>query len=46
VDEEGKKSYSPPFLAPFTKGSSILHDVKYASGGSGVLNSMDIIFVV
>lgn len=45
ADELGLKSYSPPFLAPSTKGTAILHGVNYASGGSGILNSTGSIFI-
>lgn len=45
ADELGQSAYSPPFLAPSTKGSAILHGVNYASGGSGILNSTGSIFV-
>lgn len=45
ADELGQKIYSPPFLAPTTKGSAILHGVNYASGGSGILNSTGSLFV-
>lgn len=45
VDELGQKAYAPPFLAPSTKGSAILHGVNYASGGSGILNSTGSIFI-
>eukprot|EP01018_Ginkgo_biloba_P003503 Gb_39993 [translate_table: standard] len=44
-DELGQKSYSPPYLAPTTKGKAILHGVNYASGGSGILNDTGRIFV-
>ncbi|KAH9311844.1 hypothetical protein KI387_026879, partial [Taxus chinensis] len=44
ADELGQSAYSPPFLAPSTKGSAILHGVNYASGGSGILNSTGSLF--
>lgn len=41
----GIQSFSPPFLAPTTKGSAILNGVNYASGGAGILNDTGRIFV-
>lgn len=37
--------FTPPYLAPTTKGSVILKGVNYASGGGGILNKTGLIFV-
>ncbi|XP_020675249.1 GDSL esterase/lipase At2g23540 [Dendrobium catenatum] len=44
-EELGQPNYSPPFLAPNTKGSAILHGVNYASGGGGIMNQTGGIFI-
>ncbi|KAG0502678.1 hypothetical protein HPP92_002750 [Vanilla planifolia] len=44
-EELGQPNYSPPFLAPETKGSAILHGVNYASGGGGIMNQTGRIFI-
>ncbi|XP_021730498.1 GDSL esterase/lipase At4g16230-like [Chenopodium quinoa] len=36
--------FSPPYLAPSTKGSVIMQGVNYASGGGGILNHTGAIF--
>lgn len=36
--EVGLKDFTPPYLAPATKGSVILKGVNYASGAGGILN--------
>ncbi|KAH9766201.1 GDSL esterase/lipase [Citrus sinensis] len=42
--ELGFKGFSPPYLAPTTRGNSILQGVNYASGGGGILNQTGKIF--
>ncbi|KAJ0035814.1 hypothetical protein Pint_24332 [Pistacia integerrima] len=42
--ELGFQGFTPPYLAPSTKGSMILHGVNYASGGGGILNQTGSIF--
>lgn len=37
--------FTPPYLAPTTRGSVILKGVNYASGGGGILNHTGYIFV-
>ncbi|KAL2921126.1 hypothetical protein RDABS01_012617 [Bienertia sinuspersici] len=41
----GLVGYSPPYLAPSTRGSVILKGVNYGSGGGGILNETGTIFV-
>ncbi|KNA25457.1 hypothetical protein SOVF_005720 [Spinacia oleracea] len=41
----GLGDYSPPYLAPSTRGSMILQGVNYASGGGGILNQTGSLFV-
>ncbi|KAJ0977642.1 hypothetical protein J5N97_013116 [Dioscorea zingiberensis] len=45
LEELGQQNYPQPFLAPDTKGPSILHGVNYASGGGGIMNQTGRIFV-
>ncbi|XP_031257755.1 GDSL esterase/lipase At4g16230-like [Pistacia vera] len=42
--ELGFQGFTPPYLAPSTKGSMILQGVNYASGGGGILNQTGSIF--
>ncbi|KAF7837706.1 GDSL esterase/lipase [Senna tora] len=47
VDIVGKQlglNFTPPYMAPTTVGSVILHGVNYASGGGGILNLTGKIF--
>ncbi|KAK9672309.1 hypothetical protein RND81_12G091500, partial [Saponaria officinalis] len=41
----GLKAFPPPYLAPGTRVSAIMHGVNYASGGGGILNSTGRIFI-
>ncbi|KAL9225474.1 hypothetical protein vseg_001391 [Gypsophila vaccaria] len=41
----GLKTFSPPYLAPSTRGYAIRQGVNYASGGGGILNSTGQIFI-
>ncbi|KAK9724955.1 hypothetical protein RND81_05G111200 [Saponaria officinalis] len=43
--ELGLKAFSPPYLAPTTKGQAIMQGVNYASGGGGILNQTGQIFI-
>uniref|UniRef100_A0A1J3JE76 GDSL esterase/lipase n=2 Tax=Noccaea caerulescens TaxID=107243 RepID=A0A1J3JE76_NOCCA len=40
----GSDEFTPPYLAPTTRGSVILKGVNYASGGGGILNSTGKLF--
>ncbi|XVE65503.1 hypothetical protein DITRI_Ditri08aG0005000 [Diplodiscus trichospermus] len=42
--ELGFPGFTPPYLAPTTRGSVVLHGVNYASGGGGILNHTGKIF--
>ncbi|KAE8735074.1 peroxidase 29 [Hibiscus syriacus] len=43
--ELGLPGFTPPYLAPTTRGPVVLHGVNYASGGAGILNHTGNIFV-
>ncbi|KAL4289669.1 hypothetical protein GQ457_14G017060 [Hibiscus cannabinus] len=42
--ELGFPGFTPPYLAPTTRGTVVLHGVNYASGGGGILNQTGNIF--
>ncbi|KAK2644767.1 hypothetical protein Ddye_019962 [Dipteronia dyeriana] len=44
IGQEFGLGYTPPYLAPTTKGSVVLQGVNYASGGGGILNETGKIF--
>ncbi|XP_074281534.1 GDSL esterase/lipase At4g16230-like [Silene latifolia] len=41
----GLETFSPPYLAPTTKGTAIMQGVNYASGASGILNATGYTFI-
>ncbi|XP_017218967.1 GDSL esterase/lipase At4g16230 isoform X1 [Daucus carota subsp. sativus] len=41
----GFKDFTPPYLAPTTRGAVILKGVNYASGGGGIVNETGALFV-
>lgn len=41
----GFKIFTPPYLAPTTRGAVILQGVNYASGGGGIVNETGVLFV-
>ncbi|KAK0607127.1 hypothetical protein LWI29_009793 [Acer saccharum] len=44
IGQEFGLGFTPPYLAPTTKGSVVLQGVNYASGGGGILNETGKIF--
>ncbi|KFK36130.1 hypothetical protein AALP_AA4G081500, partial [Arabis alpina] len=40
----GSEEFTPPYLAPTTRGTRILNGVNYASGGGGILNATGKLF--
>ncbi|KAL9240612.1 hypothetical protein vseg_014810 [Gypsophila vaccaria] len=43
--ELGLKAFSPPYLAPTTRGLALMQGVNYASGGGGILNQTGQLFI-
>lgn len=43
--QAGFKNFTPPYLAPTTRGAVILQGVNYASGGGGIVNETGFLFV-
>ena len=43
--QAGFKDFTPPYLAPTTRGAVILQGVNYASGGGGIVNETGALFV-
>lgn len=43
--QAGFKNFTPPYLAPTTRGAVILQGVNYASGGGGIVNETGVLFV-